>query len=133
MNTHMLSRTKHIRDDGWVCELVSMNYHDEPFSDVHTYLVSIAPNMTRANHFHKKKEEWIALTAGVVELTTLDIRTKNKERIVLDTKTKEYSIVHIPPDIAHSLKNIGICDASVLVFSKTPEDVSDTIPCEVDV
>jgi dTDP-4-dehydrorhamnose 3,5-epimerase-like enzyme len=110
-----------------------MNYHDEPFSDVHTYLVSIAPNMTRANHFHKKKEEWIALTAGVVELTTLDIRTKNKERIVLDTKTKEYSIVHIPPDIAHSLKNIGICDASVLVFSKTPEDVSDTIPCEVDV
>lgn len=133
MNTNILSRIKHIRDDGWLCELVSMNYQDDPFSDIHTYLVSIAPNMTRANHFHKKKEEWIALTSGVVELSTLDIRTENKERIVLDTRTKEYSIVHIPPYIAHSLKNIGSYDASVVVFSKTPEDVSDSIPFEVGI
>ena len=132
MNTHTLSRTKNIRDDGWLCELVSMNYQDEPFSGIHTYLVSITPNMTRANHYHKKKDEWIALTAGIIELATMDVRTNNKERVVLDSKTKEYSIVHIPPYIAHSLKNIGIGDASVVVFSKTPEDVSDTIPFEVD-
>lgn len=132
MNTHLLSRTKHIRDDGWLCELVSMNYQDEPFFGIHTYLVSIIPNMTRANHYHKKKEEWIALAAGIIELTTVDIRTRNKERTILDTKNKEYSIVHIPPYIAHSLKNIGNCDASVVVFSKNPEDVSDTIPFEVD-
>jgi dTDP-4-dehydrorhamnose 3,5-epimerase-like enzyme len=129
----MLSRTKHIRDDRSLCERVSINFHDETFSDVHTYLVSIVPNMTRANHLHRKKEESIALTAGVVELTTLDIRTRNKERIILDTKTKEYSIVHIPSYIAHSQNNIGRCDASGFVFSKTPEDVSDTIPFEVDV
>jgi dTDP-4-dehydrorhamnose 3,5-epimerase-like enzyme len=133
MNTQMLSRTKHIRDDGWLCELVSMNYQDEPFSGIHSYVVSIAPNMTRANHYHKEKEEWIAPTAGVIELATEDIRTCVKERVVLDTKTKEYSIVHISPYVAHSLKNIGSCDASVVVFSKTPEDVSDTISYEVNI
>ncbi|MCK9579551.1 MAG: WxcM-like domain-containing protein [Methanoregula sp.] len=133
MNTHLLSRAKHIRADGWLCELVSMNHSDDPFSDIHTYLVSISPNMTRANHYHKKKEEWIAPTAGIIEISTVDTRTNKKEKIVLDTNTEEYSIVHIPPYIAHSLKNIGNCHASVVVFSKTPEDKTDTIPFEVDV
>ena len=132
MNTHLLSRTKHIRDDGWLCELVSMNYHDEPFSDIHTYIVSITPSMIRANHYHKKKEEWIALTGGIIELMTVDIRTNHKERMILDAKSKDYAIVHIPPYIAHSLKNVGSCDAGVVVFSLTPEEVADTIPFEVD-
>jgi dTDP-4-dehydrorhamnose 3,5-epimerase-like enzyme len=110
-----------------------MNHSDDPFSDIHTYLVSISPNMTRANHYHKKKEEWIAPTAGIIEISTVDTRTNKKEKIVLDTNTEEYSIVHIPPYIAHSLKNIGNCHASVVVFSKTPEDKTDTIPFEVDV
>jgi len=110
-----------------------MNYQDEPFFGIHTYLVSITPGMVRANHYHKKKEEWIAPTAGSVEISTLNVRTNCKEKVILDTQPKVYSIVHIPPYIAHSLKNIGNGDASVVVFSKTPEDKSDTIPCEVDV
>ena len=133
MNTHMLSRTKHIRDDGGLCELVSMKYNDEPFIGIHSYLVSIAPNMIRANHYHMKKEEWIAPAAGIIELNTIDIHTNNKEKIVLDTKITRYSLINIPPNIAHSLKNIGDCEASVIVFSQTPEDLTDTIPFEVEV
>ena len=128
-----LPRIKHIRDDGWLCELISMNYHDQPFSDVHSYIVSIVPHQARANHYHKKKEEWIAPAAGEIEITLEDIRSKENQKIVLDTKTKDYSIIHIPPFIAHSIKNTGDYEASIIVFSKTPEDKTDTIPYEVKV
>ena len=108
-----------------------MNYDDQPFLNVHSYLVSVFPGRTRANHYHKKKEEWIALTAGVLEIILEDIRTKERETIVLDTKTKEYAIIYIPPCIAHSIKNIGDSEAVIVVFSRTPEDRDDTISYEV--
>ena len=131
MHVERLPREKHIRDDGWLCELVSMNYQDEPFTGLHSYIVSIEPGRTRANHYHKKKEEWIAPAAGTIELTTEDIRNHTKERYLLDVQTKEYSLIHIPPFIAHTLKNIGNSPASIIVFSQTPEDQSDTIRHEV--
>ena len=131
MITHMVSRKKYVRDDGWLCELFSMNYHDQPFSDIHSYLVSIVPNRSRANHFHRKKEEWIAPAAGILEIRLEDIRIKKQEIIVLNTKSEDYSIIYIPPFIAHSIKNIGDSEASIVVFSKTPEDKTDTIPYEV--
>ena len=128
-----LPRVKHVRDDGWLCELISMNYHDQPFSDLHSYIVSIVPHQTRANHYHKRKEEWIAQAAGEIEIALENILSKETQKIVLDTKTKDYSIIHIPPFIAHSIKNTGNCEASIIVFSKTPEDKTDTIPYEVKV
>lgn len=131
MNVRILSRAKHIRDDGWLSELVSMNYTDEPFTGVHSYLVSITPGHTRANHYHEKKEEWLAPASGTIELLTEDIHSHVKEQYILDTKTKEYSLIYIPPFIAHTLKNSGAGDASVVVFSRTPEDLSDTIRYEV--
>ena len=131
MNVQILSRSKHIRDDGWLSELVSMNYQDEPFACVHSYLVSITPGHTRANHYHLKKDEWLAPASGIIELLTEDIRTHEKERYVLDTMTKDYSMIHIPPFIAHTLKNPGSAEASVVVFSQTPEDLADTIKFEV--
>lgn len=114
-----------------MCELISMNYDDQPFLDIHTYIVSIIPQGKRANHYHKKKEEWIALSAGRIEILLEDIRTHEKEQIVLDIKAKEYSIIYLPPFIAHTIKNIGASEASIIVFSKNPEDKIDTIPYEV--
>jgi oxalate decarboxylase/phosphoglucose isomerase-like protein (cupin superfamily) len=128
-----LPRIKHIRDDGWLCELISTKYHDQPFSDIHSYIVSIVPHQTRAKHYHKRKEEWIAQAAGEIEITLENIHTKETGKIMLDTKTKDYSIIHIPPFIAHSIKNTGDYEASIIVFSKTPEDKTDTIPYEVKV
>jgi len=131
MNVRILSRTKHIREDGWLSELVSTNYADEPFTCVHSYLVSITPGHTRANHYHEKKEEWLAPASGIIELLTEDIFSHVKEQYILDTNTKDYSLIYIPPFIAHTLKNTGTGEASVVVFSRTTEDLSDTIRFEV--
>jgi oxalate decarboxylase/phosphoglucose isomerase-like protein (cupin superfamily) len=83
-----LSRVKHTRKDGWLSELVSINYNDEPFNCVHSYIVSITPGNTRANHYHKKKEEWIAAASGKIELHNEYIIQGKK--LLLDTSAKEY-------------------------------------------
>lgn len=126
-----LLRIKHIRDDGWLSELVSMNYDDEPFNYIHTYVVSISPGKVRANHYHKKKEEWIAPAAGKIELYLENVISSEKDKLIMDTAAKEYEMVYIPPFVAHAVKNNWECEASLIVFSKTPEDKEDTIPYEV--
>lgn len=131
MITQKLPREKHIREDGWLCELISTKYQDVPIPWGHSYLVSITPGRTRANHFHQKKNEWIAPASGIIEIILEDIQTKTQEKIIVNSKSREYSIIHIPPFIAHSIKNIGNTEACTVVFSPTPEDISDTIKYEV--
>lgn len=128
MIARRLNRAKHIRDDGWLAEIIPLNARDHPFFGIHSYVVSIAPGRSRANHYHMKKEEWIALAAGKLLLTLEDTRTKGCETFVLDSLSEKYSVVRIPPLIAHSVKNTGTGEASVVVFSTSPEDPADTFP-----
>jgi dTDP-4-dehydrorhamnose 3,5-epimerase-like enzyme len=128
MLTDRLKRTRHTRDDGWLAEIIPINSPDHPFHGVHSYIVSITPGRSRANHYHTKKEEWIALAAGNIVLGLVDTRTKERETIMLDSRSEEYSVIHIPPFIAHSVQNPGPGEASVVVFSGTPEDTADTFP-----
>ena len=128
MLSDRLKRAKHVREDGWLAETIPMNTPDLPFSGIHSYVVSIKPGRSRANHYHLKKEEWIALAAGKILISLEDTRTKEKERLMLDTLSEDFQVVHIPPFIAHSVKNIGTGEAGIVVFSKTPEDKADTFP-----
>ncbi|OIQ04891.1 MAG: hypothetical protein COV98_01650 [Candidatus Altarchaeum sp. CG12_big_fil_rev_8_21_14_0_65_33_22] len=125
-----LIRKKHIREDGWLSELVSMNYDDEPFNCVHSYLVSIEPGKTRAKHYHNKKEEWLCICSGKVELILEDIKTKKRETLILNLDSENYNIIYIPLGVAHVIKNISENKASVVIFSKTPEDTDDTFEYE---
>lgn len=126
-----LTRIKHIREDGWLSELISMNYKDEPFNCIHTYIVSIQPGRTRANHYHKKKEEWIAITAGKIILHLKDMQFGEEDKVILDANSEESEIIYIPPFVTHALENIDSGKSSVIVFSKNPEDKEDTIPYEL--
>ncbi|MDO9326233.1 MAG: WxcM-like domain-containing protein [Methanoregula sp.] len=126
MLSDRLKRAKHIREDGWLAEIIPMNSPDLPFLGIHSYVVSITPGRSRANHYHLKKEEWIALAAGKILLSLEDTRTNVTEHLTLDTRSDDYRVVHIPPFIAHSVKNVGPGEASIVVFSKTPEDKADT-------
>lgn len=108
-----------------------MNYEDEPFNCVHSYVVSIEPMKTRANHYHKSNEEWLALAAGKIKLCLKDVVSGTYEEIVLDSRSETYELIYIPPLVAHALKNIANTEASVVVFSKNPENKEDTIPYEV--
>ncbi len=126
-----LSRVKHTREDGWLSELVSMNHDDEPFNCVHTYLVCINPGKFRANHYHRKKEEWIAPASGEIEVHLENVISGEKEILTLDTHAKGYEMIYIPPFVAHAVKNNWEHEASLIVFSKNPEDKEDTIPYRV--
>jgi dTDP-4-dehydrorhamnose 3,5-epimerase-like enzyme len=79
-----LRRQKHAREDGWLCELVSDIYDDEPFTGIHTYIVSVSPGRSRANHYHRKKEEWIAITSGKIILS-LEWTDEEREEVEEDT------------------------------------------------
>ena len=82
-----LKRQKHAREDGWLCELVSEIYDDEPFTGIHSYLVSVSPGRSRANHYHRKKEEWIAITSGKIILS-LEWIDKEREEVEEETVRK---------------------------------------------
>lgn len=123
-----LKREKHAREDGWLCELISSEYTDEPFTGIHSYLVSVAPDKSRANHYHKRKEEWIAVASGKIILSLIWTLEERREDIILDSESEKCRIIHIKPYVAHKIKNIYDRNSSVIVFSKTPEDKEDTIP-----
>jgi dTDP-4-dehydrorhamnose 3,5-epimerase-like enzyme len=123
-----LYRKKHIRDDGWLSELVSMEYNDTPFDCFHSYLVSIKPGRIRAKHYHNKKEEWIAIVSGKIALLMKDVYSGEQDKMILDTTTEDYKMIYLPPYTAHAIKSIGDGEASVVVFSTMPEDPGDTIP-----
>ena len=133
MNLKKLSRKKYVRNDGWLTELISSSHGDIPFTDVHSYLVVIKPNRFRAMHYHKVKEEWLALTSGKIKLILEDIQTKKREIFLLDEDSKDYDIVYVPPNIGHVVKNVGDKNASLVVFSKTAEIPVDTISYDMEV
>jgi dTDP-4-dehydrorhamnose 3,5-epimerase-like enzyme len=126
-----IHREKLQREDGWLSELVSMKYSDQPFNCLHSYLVCIKKGKTRANHYHLEKEEWMAITSGKIDLSLKDIKTKERATIHLDTKSKDYKIIYIPPLVAHILVNVEDGESSAVVFGKAPEKAGDTTPYEV--
>lgn len=58
MTEFELPRQIHVRDDGLLVELISMNHTDVPFICFHSYLVVIKSDCFRAMHYQKTKEEW---------------------------------------------------------------------------
>lgn len=122
-----LSRKKHVRADGWLVELVSKAYPDEPFDFIHSYLVNIAPKCSRAGHFHRMKKECLCPASGRIELILEDVDRKTREKIVVDADSDEYAVYFIPPGVAHLMKNPSEDETtSFVVFSDSLEDPSDT-------
>ncbi len=128
-----LIRKKYSRDDGWLAELVSSEHEDVPFTGVHSYVVVIKPKKFRAMHYHKRKEEWLAIVTGKIKVVLEDVETKEKVEIILDEDSVEYTLLYIPPMVGHVVKNVGENNASLVVFSKTAEIPGDTIDYEMEV
>lgn len=133
MNWKELIRKKYSRDNGWLAELVSSEHEDVPFSGVHSYVVVVKPKKYRAMHYHKIKEEWLAIVAGKLKVVLEDVETKEKKEIILDEDSVEYTLLYIPPMVAHVVKNISRKNASVVVFSKEGEIPGDTIDYKMEV
>lgn len=133
MTDFELPRQTHVREDGMLVELISMGHSDVPFTCVHSYLVVIKPGCFRAMHYHKTKEEWIAHTSGNINIVLEDLKNNKKKDISMDETMDKYSLIHIPPMVAHVIKNVGSSNASIVVFSKSPMIQGDTIPYRMEI
>lgn len=128
-----LPREKHSREDGFLCELISSKYNDSPFSCFHSYLVVIRPDKIRAMHYHKQKQEWLALTSGKIKLVLENINTKERSEIKMDIEAEKYKIIHIPSFFAHAIKNIGSSNASIVIFTEKSDNLEDTIDYQMEI
>jgi len=128
-----LHREKHSREDGFLCELISTKYKDSPFSCFHSYLVVIRPDKIRAMHYHKQKQEWLALTSGEIKLVLENINTKERSEIKMGIEEENYRLIYIPPFFAHAIKNIGDFDASIVIFAEKSEKIEDTIEYRMEI
>ena len=122
----VLNRKKYYSPSGFLAELVSSKYKDEPFK-IHSYLVKINQGYKRAEHYHKKKEEWVTPVAGKTLLKLENVKTKKKKEYLLDFEDKIQRIIYIPPYWAHSIKAVD-GNSGIVVFSLTTENEKDTIP-----
>lgn len=122
----VLNREKKCSSSGFLAELVSSKYKDTPFK-IHSYIVKISSNWVRAEHYHKKKEEWITPALGKTLLKMKNVKNKKKKEYLLDFEDKKQKIIYIPPYWAHSIKAIN-GNSVVVVFLLTPGDKKDTIP-----
>jgi oxalate decarboxylase/phosphoglucose isomerase-like protein (cupin superfamily) len=110
-----------------------MNYTDIPFNCFHSYQAVIKSGCFRAMHYHKTKDEWLAHTSGNITILLEDSRINKRKEISFDKNMENYSLIYIPLMVAHTIKNVGIGNAIVVVFSKNPEIKEDTIAYKMEI
>ena len=90
------------------------------------------PGKSRANHYHREKEEWFAVVSGRIEVRLRHVVGGDSASVLLDTEDPACRILYIPPFVAHSIRNPHAVPSTLVVFSKSPENREDTIPFDVD-
>ena len=95
------------------------------------YLSVVNAGEVRGEHYHKDTTEWFCALKGKGVLNLLDTRTGEKEQIPLDED--EPLTILVPPDIAHSILNLGHEPLYLLAYSDVEYDAErpDTIPLKV--
>ena len=76
---------------------------------------SINVGFSRGGHYHNTKNEKFLLIKGRVEFNFLNIFTKEKYSINIGEK--ENKVIESIPGWAHNIKNIGDCEAFVILWS----------------
>jgi UDP-2-acetamido-2,6-beta-L-arabino-hexul-4-ose reductase len=70
------------------------------------FLVSFSkPGIIRGNHYHERKREWFYVIQGKMKLYVMDLKTKEKDEIIIDSNSPE--LVEMEPSIVHTIENIG--------------------------
>ena len=113
---------------GWFLKIL-MNHQikgKKEFGEI--YLSTSYPGEIKANHYHNFTTEWFCLIKGKGILTLMDIKTKQKEEIILSEEA--LMTIEVSPQIAHSIKNIGQNLLYLIAYSDTPYDqqAPDTVP-----
>lgn len=108
---------------GWLAEI----FRPEDVNKTMKGQVAITtayPGVVKANHYHKRKNEWYCAIKGKMQLVLKDMKTEKREEIILSGE--ELKILKISPNVAHGFKNIGDDILFVLMYIDEPFDPNDT-------
>lgn len=79
---------------------------DEKFGQM--YFVTFEKcGVIRGNHVHKTKKEWFVVGAGKILVVLEDVKSKERETIILDGDTDEYQRLFIGENVAHAFTNLS--------------------------
>ncbi len=116
MKSKILKVKKNKDKRGWLAEIFRS---DKIGSFKQIYFATIAPGMSRAGHYHKKKSEWICIIKG---------RGKIKlDKKIISVSGKNLKLIKIEPLIHHAVTNIGkeylyLVMASTKLYNKKNPD-----------
>ena len=115
--------TVHTDSRGWLAEIFRQEYVGNTMKGQVT-ITTAHPGIVKANHYHKKLNEWYCVTQGKMLLALKDMETGEKKEIVLSED--ELKILKITPGLAHGFKNIGDKMLVVLMYADRPFNPDDT-------
>lgn len=114
---------KHIDSRGWLAEIFRPEDVNKTIKGQVT-VTTAYPGIIKANHYHKKMNEWYCVIKGKMHLVLKDTETGEKNEIVLSDE--DLRIIKIEPGIAHGFKNIGEDMLFVLMYIDKPFDPNNT-------
>lgn len=85
--------------------------------------------IVRGNHYHRNIREWFGVVNGKVEVSLVDIKTKEKVKIILNADSKKYVRLEIGPNIAHGFKSLS-GNVALLNYTDKEWESSDVIAYE---
>lgn len=107
---------------GWLIEAIKSNdVGGMPFGLIH--VTKAKPGYTRGGHLHKRKKEWFCVIKGEGELFLRDLKSGEEKSFILGEN--DMSLIGIPPNIFHSIKNIGKEDMYLIAYVNEDFDPKD--------
>jgi len=95
-------------------------FHDGEEGIRYLAAIRLVSGTARGNHYHRKKQEWVYLVDGAVELVAEDVETKARETLLMVTG----DLVYISPGVAHTL--VVQKEGMAVEFSPVRFDPTDT-------
>ena len=114
---------KHVDNRGWLAEIFRPDDVNKTMKGQIT-VTTAYPGIVKANHYHKKMNEWYCVIKGKMHLISKDMKTGEKKEMTLSDD--DLRIIRIAPGIAHGFKNTGDDMLFVLMYIDRPFDPNDT-------
>ncbi|HLC59848.1 MAG TPA: dTDP-4-dehydrorhamnose 3,5-epimerase family protein [Candidatus Nanoarchaeia archaeon] len=112
----------YVDNRGWLAEI----FRPEDVNNTMNGQVTITtahPGIVKANHYHKKMNEWYCVIKGKMHLVLKDMKSGEKKEIMLSED--DLKIIKISPGLAHGFRNVGDDMLFVLMYIDRPFDPND--------
>src|SRR3989338_1168505 len=116
------SLVKHVDGRGWLAEIFRPGDVNNTMNGQVT-ITTAHPGIVKANHYHKKMNEWYCVIKGKMHLVLKDMKSGEKKEIMLSED--DLKIIKISPGLAHGFRNVGDDMLFVLMYIERPFDPND--------